>query len=100
METDFVFLHIKLYSSFHKVLQIPTSVVPLYALKPYKWLLFLGFVIYGDSNPGFITLFEDQNDKIPDQVLNSNTLQHYNVYYIPSGKCSLNFLEKYHCIAY
>ena len=85
-----VSVYIKIDIRFLPVLSIPKSVIPFYTLEPYKWLKFLGFIIYGSSKPGFIAISQD-GVELPDEQMNSDELMHNVVYYVPSGM--LQFLQ-------
>ena len=88
-----VSVHIKIGNQSLPVLSIPKSVIPFYTLKPYKLLKFLGFIIYGSSEPGFITVSQD-GDELPDEQMDSDELMHDDVHYVPSGmlQVSLNII--------
>ena len=81
---DSVALHLKIDGEILPVLQIPKSSIPLFALKPYKYLWFLGYIIYGSIVIGTLTGSED-GESFSEDWMNSESLQHDNVYYISSG---------------
>ena len=79
-----VTLHIKFDNVFLPVLHIPKPEIKHYALKPYKWLRFLGFILCGNTQPGFIAVSENE-EPIPEETIIGDELEHNSVYYIPSG---------------
>ena len=84
IDSNNVSVHIKIDNKLIPVLSIPKSDIPFYTLKPYKWLKFLGFIIFGSSEPGYITISQD-GVELPDEQIDSGELMHDNIYYIPSG---------------
>ena len=79
-----VTLHIKFDNVFLPVLHIPKPEIKHYALKPYKWLRFLGFILCGNTQPGFIAVSENE-EPISEETIIGDELEHDDVYYIPSG---------------
>ena len=82
--TDSVVLHLKIDEKHLPVLQIPKRSISSYALKPYKWLWFLGYVIYGSPVIGTISGSED-GEGFSDDLMNSDDLRHEDIYYISTG---------------
>ena len=79
-----VTLHIKFDNVFLPVLHIPKPEIKHYALKPYKWLRFLGFILCGNTQPGSIAVSENE-EPISEETIIGDELEHSDVYYIPSG---------------
>ena len=88
-----VVLHLKAEGSYIPAIRIPTSHIPHYTLKPYKWIAFLGFIIYGrDDHPGFLSTTPD-GPSIGSDVMNETSLMHDELYYISPSTPTTTFLH-------
>ena len=88
-----VVLHLKIddasdsETGFIPLLRIPKAVIPRYALRPYKWLWFLGFIIHGGDDYGTIAGSAGGEPFSIDFMNSQNDLQHNDVYYASPGTC-------------